>query len=137
MKKFITLMLTFILIISLTACKRDFLGNSSDINVDLWVGSFSYADVCAEYADGEPGVKTEGFNNTAVCKIETAQNAIELAKKEVNSSYNFISVAFDETEKIWGVYFGKETSGDVFIVGGDVNVYLDQNGITLRVVSGE
>lgn len=137
MKKFVLLMLTFILIFSLTACKKESLDNSSDINVDLWVGSFSYTDVCVEYAYGEPGVKTEGFNNTAVCKIETAQDAIELAKKEVNSSYNFVSVAFDETEKIWAVYFGKETSVDVFIVGGDVTVYLDENGITLRVVSGE
>lgn len=132
MKKFILLIFAFVLLISFSACKSDSSSNSSNINADLMVRSFSYADVRAKHKDGEPGIKTDGFKNTIEHKIETAEDALRLAKNEVSVSYDSTTVHFDNDEKVWKVEFWTQDQ-----VGGDQTVYLNENGITLLRVSGE
>ncbi|MBQ8435097.1 MAG: hypothetical protein IJX24_03690 [Oscillospiraceae bacterium] len=91
------------------------------------VSEFSYAgdyDVFSSWA------KCSGFNNTSLCKVESAGKAVELAKNEATVEYNRINVSYDETEKVWRVTFYMEE-----YVGGTQRVYLNENGITLMRVN--
>ncbi len=95
------------------------------------VVDFSYKSDYSCYKD-EPGVKESGFVNTEKCELKTAEQAIKLAKKECTVRYNTIDVAFDSDLKIYRVSFYKENQ-----LGGDQNVYISDEGVTLLIVFGE
>lgn len=138
MKKALSLMLTFLFAFSLNASVKKDVISLSDDNDELKIGSFSYADECAKYTESNPCVVIDGFENTTEQKIESAQDAINLARNEINSSYSLDSVYFDEVEKIWKVYFVTKSDNENFVVaGGDVSVYLTENGMTVLMILGE
>jgi len=91
------------------------------------VSEFSYA---GDYDVFNSWAKFSGFNNTSLCKVESAGKAVELAKNEVTVWYNRINVSYDETEKVWRVTFYMEE-----YIGGTQHVYLNENGITLMRVN--
>ncbi|MDO4748962.1 MAG: hypothetical protein Q4A12_07290 [Eubacteriales bacterium] len=95
------------------------------------VGSFSYESDCAYYGD-DPGVKESGFVNIEQSEVNDAEKAVELAKKECTVEYDTVSVAFDSKLKIYRVSFYKENQ-----LGGNQDVYIDQNGITQMIIYGE
>lgn len=96
------------------------------------VSSFSYDEVVASYLPDEAGVRTEGFHNQTKTSVANAQDAVELAEKECRITYDSVAVSRDETKKMWQVTFYTEG-----VVGGDLSVYLDDNGITQMTVAGE
>ena len=104
------------------------------------IKSFSYARDYATYI-GDPGVQTSGFVNTERQKIDNAEQAVELAKKECTIAYGSIDVDFDADEKIYRVVFSIGSTvvegHTVYTAGGCQSVYVDQNGVTKLIVYGE
>ena len=77
----------------------------------------------------DPNLRTNGFVNTSPEKTETAEDAINRAKKELKTEYSYTEVAFDCDESVWRVRFGSNDGPD-----GGCCVYITENGITLAVV---
>lgn len=96
------------------------------------VNTFSYEGETADYTADTPGVRTSGFKNTKKVTVTSPDDVVELAKKEVTVSNDSVSVAYDEATGMWSVYFWT-----VDVAGGDVTVYIDENGITKMTVAGE
>ena len=119
MKRVWSICLFILLVIALAACS----------NEEFVVGTFSYAEDCAYYEE----MVTDGFVNTESQVINSAEQAVELAKNEAKVRYNTIEVAFDETAAMWRVHF----SDSRWDFGGDQLVYLDKNGITKKIVLGK
>ncbi len=113
------------LVLVLCCCSKPESSDQFNIN------EFSYKTDCSYY-ENDPGVKLSGFINTEKCELKTAEEAVELAKKECVVEYDTINVAFDATMKIYKVSFSKEN-----FLGGNQDVYIGQDGITLRIVFGE
>ncbi|MBR0322723.1 MAG: hypothetical protein IIX08_10070 [Bacteroidales bacterium] len=57
---------------------------------------------------------------------------MELAKKECTIEYDTVGVAFDSELKIYRVSFYKEDQ-----LGGNQDVYINQNGTTQLIIYGE
>ena len=95
-------------------------------------GQFSYKDDQESYSAGEPGVKTEGFNNVTESWIYTHLDAVERAKNECTIQWKDIQVDYDADAGVWKVLF--YTQGTL---GGCQTVYLGLNGKTLMIVYGE
>ncbi len=106
--------------------------NSTTDNATNSVNSFSYKKVCEFYESETAGIKRSDFVNTEKSSIKNSEQAIVLAKKECNVDYDTIEVAYDSEEKIYRVSFFKED-----FAGGNQDVYINQDGITELVVSGE
>lgn len=83
------------------------------------------------YPEGQPGVKTSGFVNTAETEI-TSENVAEHAGKECTIEYDSVTTVLDLSKGVWKVHF--YTSGTA---GGDQTVYLDDEGKTILIVYGE
>ena len=157
MKRFLSVLIFVITLISLSACNSsdnttitvdptETIGPTiptipfdlpqytpSNGEVDIVIeGTFAFEDVKSLYAEGEPGVWYDGFVNTEKSECKTPEDAIELAKKETRITYDIIHVSYDENEKIYCVTFA--TKG---LVGGCDSVYLSEDGITLLTVAGE
>jgi len=108
--------------------------------IDSAIEPFSYAEHEKMYCEGDPGVVTEGFANTAKNPITKKEEAIALAKNEVTAAfdYNEITVYYDGEGQMWMVHFGTVLSNpDMGLDGGDQSVYMDRNGVTKRIVFGE
>lgn len=95
------------------------------------VESFSYTEDF-EYHKDDAGTKTTGFINTQKTQLEGVLQAVELAKKECTVEYDTISAAFDADLKIYRISFFMDE-----FLGGDQNVYINQDGITQMIVYGE
>lgn len=96
------------------------------------VGEFSYTAFCEYYNEDVPWIKHEGFVNTEKNRIETAEQAVQLAKKECTVEYDTIDVSYDNEEKMYLVMFSMEGW-----VGGDQSVCINHEGITKLIVYGE
>jgi len=123
MKRVVCLLFAFVFL--LCGCTK----NNSEKQID--VESFSYKSDCAYYKD-DPGVKESGFVNIEQSEVDDAEKAAELAKKECTIEYDTVGVAFDSELKIYRVSFYKEDQ-----LGGNQDVYIDQNGITQLIIYGE
>ncbi len=77
----------------------------------------------------DPNLRSNGFVNTSPEKTETAEDAINRARKELKTEYPYTEVAFDCDESVWRVRFGSKDDPD-----GGCCVYITENGITLAVV---
>lgn len=97
-------------------------------------GSFDYSIVSSNYADDIPGVQKDGFVNNGQYSADNGVKAVNLAKKELNDDfiYNEITVRHDESCGMWMILFSTRN-----MAGGCITVYLDANGRTQFVVSGE
>ena len=134
MKKTVAMILCIVLVLSLIGCKTRTEQTdkpSVELQSETENHSFSYAKDCAIYVDGEPGVKTSGFANTAGTDVNR-DNVTIIAKQECTIEYDSTAVSYDSDAKIWRVEFGTEG-----MAGGCLTVYLDNNGRTVRVVQGE
>lgn len=120
MKRMLCLLIALILILS--GCSKA---------EDFEIKEFSYEEDYSYYKD-DPGLKRSDFRNTEKCDIKTVEQAVELAKKECNVEHDSIAVAFDDELHIYRISFYKEGWD-----GGNQEVYLGQDGITLMIVSGE
>ncbi len=96
------------------------------------VGTFSWAEITAEYGAGGPGIKTGGFRNTAPSPVSGPDEAARRAKAECTVEYNTVSVLRDAGADMWAVNF--YTAGTL---GGDETVYLGGDGVTRLIVYGE
>ena len=97
------------------------------------IGTFSYAEVLAEYKIEDPNVKHENFNNPDVEREDTsAIDAIIRAKYELTIEYDTISVSYDESSNMWCVSFWR-----LNFDGGCQEVYINSNGLTCYIVYGE
>lgn len=123
MKRIICLLVVSLLV--LCGCSKN--EHSDQFNIN----EFSYEIDCSYY-ENDPGVKLSGFINTEKCELKTATQAVELAKKECVVEYDTIDVAFDATMKIYKVSFSKENR-----LGGNQDIYIGQDGITLMIIFGE
>ncbi|PKM62528.1 MAG: hypothetical protein CVU97_04820 [Firmicutes bacterium HGW-Firmicutes-21] len=119
---------------SITESQTESVEVSKEASTDEFshIPSFSYSEDTSAYAEGEPGVKTEGFNNVTTSSFSTTDELIELAKNEVTIEYNQTTVYYDKTEEMWLVVFSTED-----VLGGCQSVYADKNGITQLIVYGE
>lgn len=124
-----------LIIVSLLLCcgcsSQQANSNTSD-NTTNTVNSFSYKEVCEFYKGETVGIKRSDFVNTEKSTITNSEQAITLAKNECKVDYDTIDVAYDSEEKIYRVSFCKED-----FVGGNQDIYINQDGITELVVSGE
>ena len=114
-----------VLLLLLCGCSQD--DNSRQIEV----GSFSYADDCVYYK-GDPGIKQSGFVNNEKIEITSAEQAIDIAEKECTVNYDTVDVAIDAETEIYRISFYKEGW-----LGGDQNIYINQDGITQMIIYGE
>ncbi len=80
----------------------------------------------------DPNLRANGFINTTPEKTETAEDAVNRAKKELNNEFSDAEIAFDYDKSIWRVRFFSNEDPD-----GGCYVYLTENGITLAVVYGK
>jgi len=111
-----------------------FVGTKLHVQIRPDVGTFSYYEHLSMYNAGEPGVQTDGFNNTERMDVPNKEIAIALAKNEVssNSDYDTIAVSRDDESQIWMVTFFAEG-----LVGGGQSVYMSGDGRTTLIVFGE
>lgn len=123
-----TLCLLFVFLMLLCGCSQK---EQLDQPSHLTIGNFSYEDDVTYYKD-DPGVKQSGFVNTEKTEVNNAAQAIELANKECTVDYDTISVAFDANSMMYRVSFCKMN-----YVGGNQDVYINQEGITQLIVYGE
>ena len=93
---------------------------------------FSYEEVLQMWGKSDPGVKTDGFQNTSEAVIATPQQVIERAQNECTIEYDTTSLAYDSAADIWRVTFYTEGS-----VGNSQDVYLNGNGLTALIIYGE
>ena len=93
---------------------------------------FSYEEVLQMWGKSDPGVKTDGFQNTSEAVIATPQQVIERAQNECTIEYDTTSLAYDNAADIWRVTFYTEGS-----VGNSQDVYLNGNGLTALIIYGE
>ena len=123
MKK--TICLLFVFLFLLCGCSQKEQSNQLDI------GSFSYTEDFTRYKN-DPGVKQSGFVNTEKVQVSNASQAIELAKNECTVDYDAIDIAYDASSMIYRVSFFKTDC-----LGGNQDVYLNQEGITQLIIYGE
>ena len=130
----ISLCLIFALFLCLSGC-YDNIDNKNNVehfkNNIIEVESFSYTEDF-EYHKDDAGTKTTGFINTQKTQLKSVAQAVELAKKECTVEYDTISAAFDDDLKIYRISFFLDK-----FLGGDQNVYINQDGITQMIVYGE
>ncbi len=93
---------------------------------------FSYEEVLQMWGKSDPGVKTDGFQNTSGAVIATPQQVIERAQNECTIEYDTTSLAYDSAADIWRVTFYTEGS-----VGNSQDVYLNGSGLTALIIYGE
>ena len=93
---------------------------------------FSYEEVLQTWGKSDPGVKTDGFQNTSEAVIATPQQVIERAQNECTIEYDTTSLAYDNAADIWRVTFYTEGS-----VGNSQDVYLNGSGLTALIIYGE
>jgi len=93
---------------------------------------FSYEEVLQMWGKSDPGVKTDGFQNTSEAVIATPQQVIERAQNECTIEYNTTALAYDSAADIWRVTFYTEGSA-----GNSQDVYLNWNGLTALIIYGE
>lgn len=93
---------------------------------------FSYEEVLQTCGKSDPGVKTDGFQNTSEAVIATPQQVIERAQNECTIEYNTTALAYDSAADIWRVTFYTEGSA-----GNSQDVYLNGNGLTALIIYGE
>ena len=93
---------------------------------------FSYEEVLQMWGKSDPGVKTDGFQNTSEAVIATPQQVIERAQNECTIKYDTTALAYDSAADIWRVTFYTEGS-----VGNSQDVYLNGNGLTALIIYGE
>lgn len=93
---------------------------------------FSYEEVLQMWGKSDPGVKTDGFQNTSEAVIATPQQVIERAQNECTIEYDTTSLAYDNAADIWRVTFYTEGS-----VGNSQDVYLNGSGLTALIIYGE
>lgn len=94
-------------------------------------GVFSYAEDCAYYKE-EAAMKLSGFVNTVKAECKDAEQAIALAKKECTVAFDTVCVAYDARQKMYRVSFFKRDW-----LGGNQDVYINEDGITQRILYGE
>lgn len=92
---------------------------------------FSYMQDLSMYA-ADKSSRTEGFKNTAVSPITSADEAVALAENECTIKYNTITVYYDPAECMWKVLF--YTEGEE---GGCQCIYMNSDGMTTFIVYGE
>lgn len=93
---------------------------------------FSYEEVLQMWGKGDPGVKTDGFQNTSEAVITTPQQVIERAQNECTIEYDTTALAYDSAADIWRVTFYTEGG-----VGNSQDVYLNGSGLTALIIYGE
>ena len=93
---------------------------------------FSYEEVLQMWGKSDPGVKTDGFQNTSGAVIATPQQVIERAQNECTIEYNTTALAYDSAADIWRVTFYTEGSA-----GNSQDVYLNGSGLTALIIYGE
>ena len=93
---------------------------------------FSYEEVLQMWGKSDPGVKTDGFQNTSEVALTTPQQVIEQARNERTIEYDTTALAYDSAADIWRVTFYTEGS-----VGNSQDVYLNGNGLTVLIIYGE
>ena len=99
--------------------------------IDISIPAFSYAEDCATYAEGEPGVKTSGFLNTTGGQADF-DTVVGLAKGECTINWDSWMTYFDPAASVWRVDFFRAG-----MAGGGQSIYLDATGKTVLLVSGE
>ena len=93
---------------------------------------FSYEEVLQMWGKSDPGVKTDGFQNTSEAVITTPQQVIERAQNECTIEYDTTALAYDNAADIWKVTFYTDGS-----IGNSQDVYLNGNGLTALIIYGE
>lgn len=93
---------------------------------------FSYEEVLQMWGKSDPGVKSDGFQNTSEAVIATPQQVIERAQNECTIEYDTTALAYDSAADIWRVTFYTEGSA-----GNSQDVYLNGNGLTALIIYGE
>lgn len=101
-------------------------------DIDMDVEKFSYEKERSEIAEATGSNKIKEFHNTENANINNKEQAVEIAKNEVNVEYDSVSVAFDEESEMWKVIFFKKSQ-----LGGGQTAYLNKDGITQLCVWGE
>ena len=94
--------------------------------------AFSYEEDLECYGRGF-GVRTSEFLNTEPVPVATKHQAVELARRECKTDYPEFHVSHDPETGMWCVAF---YLGEKVLDGGE-SVYLDSNGITKMILSGE
>ena len=94
--------------------------------------TFSYEEDLQLYGNAL-STRTSGFVNTNLVPVATKHQAAERARRECDTCYPELHVAYDEETGMWRVlfYLGKK------VLGGGESIYLDDNGITKLIVYGE
>ena len=116
---------------SLSYSSGELYSDSLDSPEKAELAEFSF-DEDTEKLKTDPNLRENKFVNTTPEKTETAENAINRAKKELKTEYPYVEVAFDYDKSIWRVRFFSNADPD-----GGCYVYLTENGITLAVVYGK
>lgn len=99
--------------------------------IDLTTASpFSFAEDKQQIEANGYVVKTDGFRNTTAQRELDIDSATNLAKAEVTSKSNIITVYYDKDAQIWKVTFTYSQDDSIYCA-----VYMDNTGITQMIVS--
>lgn len=142
MKKIIPVILILCLAVSLFGCTSKNLGKQTTVVGDgdssyivyNEVTHFDYDDFKDAYSDITSGVQLAGFSNTETKACKTKDTAIELAKNEINSSFDSVKLYYDETQGIWQVDFIVSADEKNSTPEKRTIVCLDENGKTSMVI---
>ena len=121
MKKIIIFL--FVTLITISSCTPN-----KTFENDEAIESFSYK----EHYNSSDIRQEKQFKNTTETSISTRQEAIKIAKNEVDIEYNQIEVFYDKECDMYMVSFYTEG-----MLGCSQNVYMDSKGITKLINYGE
>lgn len=93
------------------------------------VDKFEYEDTAATVNTLTKGVLREGFENQGEETVDSRDEAIEAAKREIHFEYDNLWVAYDNDSDVWRVTFSPKAGGAVTVV------YIEGNGKTAYVLS--
>lgn len=100
-------------------------------SIDLTKASpFSFAEDKQQIEANGYVVKTDGFRNTTAQRELDIDSATNLAKAEVTSKSNIVTVYYDKDAQIWKVTFTYSQDDSIYCA-----VYMDNTGITQMIVS--
>lgn len=144
MKKIITALLLITVCLVFFGCSKEGdLGKQTTVDKENGytivqeVVPFSYNNDEDELEKNK-NVKTDGFvtgEKNPAGAIKVKSDALNIAKKEINTDYNKINYNYDRTQGVWKIVFSYDMQSD-----GEINseqkavVYVDEDGYTLAVV---
>ncbi len=98
------------------------------------LASFSFKGDMLVFQAEDLKLKTDGFINTESIEIDTQEDAVQRAYREIDRTYVAHEAAYDKYEEIWRVRFNLYVEEELELISRDcITVYMTKDGITKAI----